>query len=437
MPDCGNYFLIEHSDWDDGANTEPDVICSVKDENTILTLDSGFFKEFDYDGNLLRRVAGNSAPASISATDTYVAVGLSIGGTNVFIYNYSDLSLLTSASLYAGGGADSSDRVVVLAGDKLYLGVNSTVYRYDAATLAFEASAAISGSSHDMFVGCYDPVNDVIIFVNAFDKIFKIDPSTLSTLDSATLAEGSASVWGVDYVDDWDMYLVNGQDSDVFSLYDTNLNFVRNIDIPIFVEDAGPVAALGRRIYVADDNDPQNYLIVLDYDKIMISYDCLWKEYWISSLDGSYIYTQDGRLGGLMDWSVTSLFRDDRNALTGIAYDNAVGDREVQIRTVPISTGERGHKQMISFNMECANMNSKQGRVVWRNSFVNAYANSPWFRFNKEDVAFPVVSFVDGKVDIKGEIDSGQLARIQRVECRFIATDRRFRRGTKAQIDSL
>jgi hypothetical protein len=169
----------------------------------------------------------------------------------------------------------------------------------------------------------------------------------------------------------------------------------------------------------------------------MISYDPLWKEYWISLRDKSYIYTIDGKLGGPMDWSITSLFRDAVNGLTGIAYDNGSGDRQVELRTVPLNFTERGEKQVIEFLVESEGINTRRACVAMRNDARLGFKNSPWVPFSPQGVAFPIASFVDGKMRVKATVNDNQLAEIQRIEVRYVATDLRFRRGAKAETGAL
>jgi hypothetical protein len=353
---------------------------------------------------------------------------------SVYVLNYSDLSLVGSELLPAGSAADTSKRAVVIAGSWLYLGFNGRVYKYTFPGLVYSNDAAITGSVADILAGVWGVDDNVIVFVEN-TKIFFVAPTTLATLDSATLTHAGAT--SVTWVTDWNQYLVNSTSDDVFSLYDSSLVLVRNIELPVSVLNAGGVTALGRRLYLGDTTIPNNYFMIVDDDIVMISYDPLWKEYWISLRDKSYIYTADGKLGGPMDWSVTSLYRDAVDALTGIAYDNNSGDRQVEVRTVPLNFTERGEKQVIEFLVESESINTRRACVAWRNDATLRFKNSPWVPFSPEGAAFPICSFVDGKVRVKGNVNDNELAEIQRIEVRYIATDLRFRRGAKAETGAL
>jgi hypothetical protein len=446
MPDMENAAdvpafagYIDHADW--VSSGEPNVFCAITQTNTIMAIDSGYIKEFDVDGTLTRRVAitYSGTPGCITSDGTYVAFSHNAGVT---LLNYSDLSLISYTNNFPT--SDNSKKVFIIAGGFLFTGHNHTVYKHSLPGLALSTSVNHSSlGGVDIVDGVYDGTNLVWTVGYNYDRAFKTNTSCV--LVGSYVAMQYPRTQSIGYSSGLGYYIVQsdiiGTGENKWAYYDTNLAYVSDVDVPVYYEACSRVVALGSRLYLADRYDPQTHIIMMDVnqtsERVVINYDCLRKEFWISSSAGSYIYTESGKLGGLIEWATTALFRDDANALSGYAYDRAVGDREVQIRTVPLSTGERGHKQTDCCMMECANLNHKNVRMARRTDFTSAYSNSTWTPFNKEDAAFPRVSFVDGKIEIKGIIDDDTQARIQRVEMRYSATDRRFRRGTKSEITSL
>lgn len=444
MPTSGHRGNITHADWN--ATNEPQGIASIASTNTILTFDSGYFKEFDYHGNLVRRVAvpaGVLSPVydQIACDGTYVAVRAR-SGAGVAILNYSDLSLLILSDVdFLGAGVTPT--ILVLGGGFLYIGgAVRTIYKRVITTLAAApglgslilATGEIGSGS--LTSGCWDGTDTV--WAGAGGKLAKVSTALVLGINNVDYDDDPVAddAEYMTYISSINKYLINSRNGSFFQLRNADLTFYKLVPLPatITVLDALGVAALGNRLYLGDDTN--NYIIMFDYNPVMVSYDCLWKEYWISAAAKSYIYS-DGKLGGPMDWSVTSLFRDSVNKLTGITYDNASGDREVELRSVPLNFGEHGEKQVIEFVMDSEGVNTRRACVAWRNDHRLTFKNSPWVPFSPQGVAFPICSFVDGKVRVKAEINEDELAEIQRIEVRYIATDLRFRRGMKAEIGAL
>ena len=432
---------IDHADW--ATQGEPEAFCAITQTNTIMAIDSGYIKEFDFDGNLTRRVSISytGTISKITSDGTYVAYG---EGTGVVLRNYSDLSLISDTNvLPTSSGGDSSPRVWILAGGFLFLGFNKTVYKYTLPGLSLSASVAHSSIGGDITGGCYDGTNLVWTVAYTGDKMFKTNTSCV--LVGSYVATQYPRTQSIGYSSGLGYYIVQsdivGTGANKWAFYDTNLAYVSDIEVPVYYEAASHVAALGSRLYLADRYDPQTHIIMMDFnettDKVIISYDCLRKEFWISSSAGSYVYTYDGKLGGEMDWVVTSLFRDETNALSGFYYDNLEGDREVWIRTVPVSFTERGEKQMIEYCVESLGLNTRRARVAWRVDSLQDFKNSPWVPLSPQGVAFPICSFVDGKIELKGNVTANSKAAIQSIKARYISTDLRFRRGQDSRIEAL
>jgi hypothetical protein len=330
-----------------------------------------------------------------------------------------------------------------MAAGFLFLGFNKTVYKYTLPGLALSASVVHSGAGGDIIGGCYDGTNLVWTVAYTGDEMFKTNTSCVAV--GGFVDTQYARTKSIAYCSGLGYYVVQ---SDIvgsgannnWAFYDTNLAFVADVEVPVYYEAASHVAALGSRLYLADRYDPQTHIIMMDFnettDKVIISYDCLRKDFWISSSAGSYVYTQEGKLGGIMDWAVTSLFRDDTNALSGFIYDNLTGDREVWIRTVPISLTERGEKQMIEYCVESLGLDTRRARMGWRVDSLASFKNSPWVPCSPQGVAFPICSFVDGKIELKGNV-TGTKAAIRSIKARYISTDLRFRRGQDSRLEQL
>lgn len=159
--------------------------------------------------------------------------------------------------------------------------------------------------------------------------------------------------------------------------------------------------------------------------ELIISYDPVEQDYWIT--DGAYCYvlTRTG-LGGPMDVRPTSLFRDGDGALIGVS--DHPSSFIAEFRTVASNMNRRDSKKCVSLNISAEDLTAGVGRVDWRVNMNSDYVSSPWKAVNYQGVSWPNVSFVDGKFSVKGSASS--TTKIDSMDVRFQAEGRRFQRGT-------
>ena len=429
-------FLIDDADW---STNMPAFISASEDANTIMVAAANMVKEFDYDGTLIRDVAEPfSVGSSIFHNDTYV---LFQNNAVIKRCDYADLDNVV-ASPTVGSAGDSSVRAPIIVGDYVYVAHNRIIYKYLLADMTYVgASSSASGSGSYLSI-TWDGTHIVVLDSAASSATVKKYNEALTLISSTVL--DITNMDNISWSSYYEGYIVNTSPSgtNYYYLVDQDLGGYRKINTRGYTFDETAIAtksgvALGRRIFLARPTTTTD-ILVLDADEIMISYDDLRQEYWIANLNQAYVLTADSKLGGPMDWVPTSLFRDDANALSGIYYDvNELAYREVEITTLPMNFTEPGEKQMIEFILIAEGLNTRRGRVQYRVDHRVAYRNSPWVPFSPQGVAFPICSFVDGKMQVNARVNTGERATLQSLELRYISTDKRFRRGGKGQTEAL
>lgn len=158
---------------------------------------------------------------------------------------------------------------------------------------------------------------------------------------------------------------------------------------------------------------------------VVVSHDEGENEFWISNSTECYVLTPNG-LGGPMDVRPTSLERT-RWGLYG-PHQNAGLVRIMELISHNMTLQEAGSKHITTFQAGSSDMTRMQGAVghyteeVWRPGVYKP--------FNSSGACFPVASFKRGRMKVKGKAKSDN-AVLNRLEVRYNAEDRTFRRGTK------
>ena len=179
------------------------------------------------------------------------------------------------------------------------------------------------------------------------------------------------------------------------------------------------------------------YLSPMLSNEIMGSFDPVERDYWFTDGEKCYVYSRTG-LGGPMDTMPTSVARSEDGDLIGPAILPTIDDgeadpptvaSEMELRTCHFDLNERGTKHVTTVQITSFGLTQMKTRIHYKYSG-DTYKASTYTPLNPNGVGFPVTSFVDGKVSVKGKVGTGQ-GGIQRIEVRYNGEDKRFVRGTK------
>lgn len=162
---------------------------------------------------------------------------------------------------------------------------------------------------------------------------------------------------------------------------------------------------------------------------IVITRDEYDRDLWITDGTTCYVLTPSDGLGGPMDIKPTGLIRIGSN-LYGAANGLSITPTIAEIRSGETDLAERGTKHITTLQIFKSGMTGVQSQNAYRYADVDSFSLTAWTKANRQGVTFPRVSFVDGIVAVKGTVTADD-ARVWRVEVRYNAEDRRFRRGTK------
>lgn len=371
--------------------------------------------------------------------------------------------------------------------DEIYVvdNANSRVRVYSASTGAYQRQFGAYGTGDGQWIGCFgiacyddevfvcDAGNDrVVVFSTAgvFDRTFGsngtgngqlVYPSGISVTKCGKVLvcdEGNHRIQQFTtagtYVRKWGSYgtangefacptgivfideevFVTDSDNDRLQVFDIEGTFIRKHGVygtgdgdlngpqALWIDDG--------RAYVADTGNARIQVLDIDFIvSLLISYDPGDDEYWLATNIASYVLTRTG-LGGPMSAIPTALWRDDLDKLVG-SGDNLDDDALVMLlRTQVLDFAERGTKQLNTVQMACRNLKDMRARMHIQYALQDCVANSGWTPFSPEGVAFPVLSFSDGALSVKGTVEKRD-ARVERIELRYQPEDRRFVRGTK------
>jgi hypothetical protein len=160
--------------------------------------------------------------------------------------------------------------------------------------------------------------------------------------------------------------------------------------------------------------------------EVLVSYDDSRREYWVSNGTWSYLL-KDGRLFGPMSYKPTSLLNAADGQLVGPAL-GLTGPFTCILRTCPVDLNERGLKHVPQMSASMRGLTDTVCWVEYCNSNRNAYRPGRVVPMNYQGVGFPKTSFSDGKMVLQGT--STGSAELHRVEIKWQAEDKRYRRGT-------
>lgn len=168
---------------------------------------------------------------------------------------------------------------------------------------------------------------------------------------------------------------------------------------------------------------------ILD-DDIQISYDPLENDFWIANSTGCYVLSRKG-LGGPFDVRPTSVARLDGVSLVGPALNADQEFYDIEVTSNEFDLNERGTKHIAV--LQCGLHNILEGRasVDFRYDQDKPFKTTPSTPLNRQSVAFPRISFVDGRVRLTGKYKNGEQSAVERIEVRWLGEDIRYRRGTK------
>lgn len=161
---------------------------------------------------------------------------------------------------------------------------------------------------------------------------------------------------------------------------------------------------------------------------IVVSFDPLESDYWISDENECYVLSRTG-LGGPMSVRPTNLERDSDGYLSGAALGLDASSTEVHMCSGAFDLSERGTKHVAEIASAYSGLTSGQVRVGYKYQHGGSLAYAPWSKCNLQGVAFPGVSFMEGNISLKGTVDGGAI--VNRIEVRYNPEDLSYRRGTK------
>jgi hypothetical protein len=162
-------------------------------------------------------------------------------------------------------------------------------------------------------------------------------------------------------------------------------------------------------------------------ETIVVSYDPREDHFWITDGTDTYVLTSNG-LGGPVDQQPSTLVVGDDGNLYGAHSDDE--SDSVALTTGEFDLAERGRKSLKTIQCAMSGLTNRTVTSYGRVSDSGSYVAAPSKPINAQGVAFPTHSFVDGKLKIEGDVSNDD-AHISRIEVRYQADDKRYRRGTK------
>ena len=198
-----------------------------------------------------------------------------------------------------------------------------------------------------------------------------------------------------------------------------------NENFHLFVADDGRL-----HLFNSDGMQDLDSIHITSDDQIVV-FDERKGRFWLSDGVDSYCITTDGRIGGPFEYgvaSVTGPLHSTPNKMYATAPPELF---ELELCTRPFDTADRGTKHVSALQIGIAGeYTGAQSQVVWSQDDNMTFNWSPWVPVNNHGVSFPRVSFHSGKVKMKATSDDENFY-IKRIEVRYQAEDRRYRRGTK------
>ena len=135
----------------------------------------------------------------------------------------------------------------------------------------------------------------------------------------------------------------------------------------------------------------------------------------VASGGGDFVLTPSDQFVGAVEFASCELVPESRT---------------MELHSNVLDIGERGNKQADLLQVTRENLADLEGRLEVRYNDEGAFKASPWRYANEMGIVNTVASFVDGKIEVRGEVD-GNDGRVESIEVRYKAEDRRARRGTK------
>lgn len=197
----------------------------------------------------------------------------------------------------------------------------------------------------------------------------------------------------------------------------------------IFVDQTGDIWAISPDLKAERLGFGEYIATILS--SLVISYDPVEKDHWLSNGTSSYILTKEGRLGGPFGVVPTSLSRHTDGTLIGAADGLDDTTETVHVETCEMDMGDRGTKHVPTLESAYSGLTAVSTRVGYKYDSPTAIAYTPWQQVNLNGTSFPNASFVDGTVSIKGTRDVADIGTIERIGARVQYEDKRFRRGPK------
>lgn len=194
----------------------------------------------------------------------------------------------------------------------------------------------------------------------------------------------------------------------------------------VFIDHAGGLWRVTANMQAQYLNYAHIFSDMLD-GTIIVSYDPREEHFWITDGTDCYVLTSSG-LGGPVDQKPSGLFVGSDGDLYGARSDSEAD--AIALTTGEFDISERGRKSIKAVQCALSGLTDRKITTYGRVSDHGSYIAAPSRPINNQGVAFPVHSFVDGKLKIEGDVTADD-AQVSRIEVRYQSDDRRYRRGTK------
>jgi len=172
----------------------------------------------------------------------------------------------------------------------------------------------------------------------------------------------------------------------------------------------------------------REYFSAMTGADIVVTYDPGERDYWVSDGSVCYVITPSG-VGGPTTIKPSSLLRAGNGALCGTAI--GIGDSlDIQVETCDFDIAERGTKHIVGLQVPLKGLTNVKAQTRYKYDVTDDWMGSPWKPISRKGAGFQNISFVDGRVRIKGDVAAAN-ARVERIEVRYSGEDRSARRGTK------
>lgn len=166
-------------------------------------------------------------------------------------------------------------------------------------------------------------------------------------------------------------------------------------------------------------------------DDQIIVFDERKNRFWLSDATESYCISGDGRIGGPFEYAVTAVTGPLHTSPNSMYATAPPEDMELELCTRPFNMGDNGTKHVTTLQIGMAGtFTGAQSQVVYSDADNMTFNWTPWVPVNNHGVSFPRVSVNSGKVKIKVTSEDENFY-IKRIEVRYQAEDRRYRRGIK------